>query len=199
MLFIIIGFSTNQWGIYEDEKSDCLSFYYLGLRKVRYGLTGSGCLEEWQDIRKTSCNDLSLSDNNCDRYESADYTAYCAMIIVSTFFVIKILNMWLFKNHTHQRILKIFLLLAFFSDMSVLVLGLVACFNFKYVMEMGLPDEYVDLDDGYGWIIFLCGSFFSLLLAILTLVTMLIGVGNNLKVVKSTNKQNVQSLLIEND
>ena len=114
-------------GIWEDEANDCLSFYYLGLRKARYGATGSGCGNEWQDVRKISCDDLQLNDNNCDHYHQADYAAYYAAILAIASVLIKLINLLLANCHTHQRVLKLFIFAVAGSDFCNMILAIIAC------------------------------------------------------------------------
>jgi hypothetical protein len=189
--FVIYGFFTNQWGIWEEDKNDCLSFYYLGLKHHRYGQTGSGCGTEWQVAEKVSCDDLQLNNNNCERFDQAQYAAYCAAVLAAASVLIKFINVLLLRCHTHQRILKLFIFVVGCADFCIVLLAMISCWQFKYMVEIGLPDTFVDLDDGYGWTLFLCGASFAVVLSLLSFVTLSRGVGENASVTKTATHDNL--------
>jgi hypothetical protein len=182
-LMIVIGFASNQWAVYTYEcgcDSDCM--FFIGPFNMKYTKIGKCGYQ----VEETDCDELGLSNDECDTYDASAEAAnialaICVLVLIYKIAVTVVSFMYI---HTRTKTLWILMVIHFFADVIMGFAAFISAGQFDEVMDEFVVIKQwngnkVKFDHGIGWKLMIGGGFTAWVCAILTAGTLYRGLKPN--------------------
>ena len=131
------------------------------------------------------CDVLNLNDTDCTEFENAVGYAQGAAALAVLTLVMKGLLTWLSWCNTRNRILWLLMVIATGVDIIYGILAFMAVGGYKSASD-NFPDSG-SLEMGYGWGLVLLSGLVAWVCALLDLLVLVKGTGDNAEVKESSN------------
>lgn len=115
-----------------------------------------------------SCDDIGLTNGDCDTFESAVWTGQAALAFAIMLVVYKLICMGVSHSGNHSSILWLFMVVCLAGEIAFAAFSFSCCVKFNDILDE-LPSIDGDNALGYGWTLELISGIVGVICALISM------------------------------